>query len=160
VLFTVRPFSTYVDAPLAMDEEAERVVELIQKGRILVVTCFCIVFVSFYFCFCFLALRAIYSRLVQYDGGTNLACLSTALQHPNASSETSINNNNENNCERACFDCIVLVTDGVDNVGDGMRLPDGIETVECPVHVLTPSYCGMLGWRIVVCFELVVGFIS
>jgi hypothetical protein len=63
---------------------------------------------------------------VVYDGGTNLAILGNTFR---AQHEKSTN-----------FDYFILFTDGVDNIGDGTRIPEGISSeLGTPIHVITPG---------------------
>eukprot|EP01126_Amoeba_proteus_P057133 TRINITY_DN7249_c0_g2_i5.p1 TRINITY_DN7249_c0_g2~~TRINITY_DN7249_c0_g2_i5.p1 ORF type:complete len:285 (-),score=27.01 TRINITY_DN7249_c0_g2_i5:348-1202(-) len=62
---------------------------------------------------------------VVYDGGTNLAVLGTKFLEQ---------------LQNKAYDYFVLFTDGVDNIGDSTRLPEGIsEDLDIPIHVITPD---------------------
>lgn len=61
---------------------------------------------------------------ISYDGGTNLACLSPVFT-AQAKKESN-------------YDYFILYSDGVDNIGDGTRLPDGISTeLGVPINILS-----------------------
>lgn len=63
---------------------------------------------------------------VAYDGGTNLAVLGEVFK---AQLKKDTN-----------FSSFVLCTDGVDNIGDGTRIPEGLSPeFGTPVHVLVPQ---------------------
>lgn len=63
---------------------------------------------------------------VKYDGGTNLAVLGSVFEAQNQGSTN--------------YDYFILCTDGLDNIGDGMRLPEGISPdIGVPIHVLVPG---------------------